>query len=416
VILRVPRLRTGLAIVLVAVGILLPTTAAGAATKGTGSPLGLPPHSSLLFALDGTDGTIVHRPGASKDDRYTLTLRGLAGNTTWFSDRPRRDAGRLATDRFFGGWGQFGFRAVPPNAALVVSDRGHTHTMALELKLRRYDAGRHLARFDVRTLGSLGGGLRHLNAALEPHLPRSFHSPSLFIDNSRPPEAAGCTLGQTQLMAFEAPGVASMTPARGEFLPIDQNTALYSIYGTRFGGDGYDDFALPNMTSPPGTQWYVCVGGRYPTSQRLAPSCTLGETSYWILPFQYFDDGEDSSWLLADGRTLTTAQYPEYGAEYAAAAPTFALPDVTAPPGMTALTCVQSVEPPEPYVGQLDLFPGTPVDAQVDWEPASGQVTKSPALLTLLEDQGSTKIPNLAPVAPGASYFIATYGAWPLVN
>jgi hypothetical protein len=345
-----------------------------------------------------------------RHDRYTLTLRGLAASTTWFADRPRRDAGRLATDRFFGGWAQFGFRADPPNAALVVADGGHTHTMAVELKLRRYDDGRHLARFDVRTLGSLGGGLRHLNAALEPRLPRSFRSPSLFIDNSR--MQAGCSYGETQLMAFEGEMVSGMLPANGEILPIDQNEALYSVYGTRFGGADFKTFALPRMTAPPGTEWYVCADGLYPSPEKLAPSCTPGETTYWVLPFT---DLDDPRWLPADGRTLTTARYPEYGTEYAGAAPTFALPSVNAPLGMTALTCVQSAEKPEPYVGQLDLFPGTPIDGQVYWEPASGQpITRSPALFALLGGEANSKIPNLAPVAPGASYFIDTNGAWPL--
>jgi microcystin-dependent protein len=39
--------------------------------------------------------------------------------------------------------------------------------------------------------------------------------------------------------------VANGTPANGQLLPIDQNTALFSLLGTNFGGDGRVTFALP---------------------------------------------------------------------------------------------------------------------------------------------------------------------------
>jgi hypothetical protein len=172
-----PRHRTTIAIALVVAGLLLGTASATGAAKGDGSLAGLPPQGSLLFVLDGKEGTFVHPQKGSRSDRYSLTLRALSASTIWFADRPRRDAGRLSTKGFFAGWGRLGFRSDPPNAALVVKADGRSHSMAVELKLRRYDADRQLARFDVRALGSLGGGLRHLNGALERRLPRSFRSP-----------------------------------------------------------------------------------------------------------------------------------------------------------------------------------------------------------------------------------------------
>jgi hypothetical protein len=402
---------------MVLAGLLLGTTSATGAAQSGGSLAGLPPHSSLLFALDGKDGTLVHAKKASRSDRYNLTLRGLSDSTVWFADRPRRDAGRLRTAGFLGGWAQLGFRADPPNAALVVEAGGRTHTMAVELKLRRYEADRHLARFDVRALGSLGGGLRHLNGALERQLPGSFSSPSLFIDNSE--YVVGCTLGETQLMAigYSNPEVIGMIPANGELLPVDQYEALYEIYGNRFGGSPGYNFSLPKMSAPPGTSWYVCDHGFYPLAERLGPACTPGETTYWALPFASYD----SDWLPADGRTLTTADYPEYGAAYAGSAPTFTLPNVTAPPGMTALTCVQSAEGREPLLGQLDLFPAKPTDPQVRWEPAAGQGISESGnrpLIRLLEGNPGTDgaVPNLPPAGPGASYFIAASGPWPFAD
>jgi microcystin-dependent protein len=417
VIASSPRRRTTIAIVLVVAGLLLGTTSATGAAKRGGSLAGLPPQSSLLFVLDGEDGTLVHPQKGSRSDRYSLTLRGLSASTIWFADRPRRDAGRLTTNGFFAGWARLGFRSDPPNAALVVEADGRTHAMAVELKLRRYNADRHLARFDVRALGSLGGGLRHLNEALERRLPRFFSSPSLFIDNSD--YEVGCTLGETQLMAIDRAGreVSRMIPADGRLLPVSEFQTLYEIYGNRFGGTAGLDFNIPKMSSPPGTSWYVCDAGFYPQNEHLGPGCTLGETSYWILGLP----SSDPDWLPANGRTLTTAQYPEYGAAYAGSAPTFTLPTVTAPPGMTALTCVQSAEGGEPFLGQLDLFPATPADQQVRWESAAGQgvsLSRNRPLFHLLETNQATNgaVPNLPPAGPGASYFIAASGPWPFAG
>ncbi|HWC08537.1 MAG TPA: tail fiber protein [Solirubrobacterales bacterium] len=402
---------------LVVAGLLLGTTSATGAAKRDGSLAGLPFQGSSLFVLDGKDGSLVHPQKGSRSDRYRLTLRNLSASTIWFADRPRRDAGRLATKGFFAGWARLGFRSDPPNGALVVKADGRSHTMAVELRLRRYNADRQLARFDVRALGSLGGGLRHLNRALERRLPRSFSSPSLFIDNSD--YAVGCTLGETQLMAIDqsAPEVSGMIRADGRLLPVDENQALYALYGNRFGGTAGHTFTLPKMSSPPGTTWYVCDSGLYPQEERLTPACNPGETSYWILPFS----SADPNWLPADGWTLTTAQYPEYGELYAGSAPTFTLPNVTAPPGMTALTCVQSAEGDEPLLGQLDLFPAISADPQIWWVSAAGQrvsPSRNPVLYDLLEANQATNggVPSLPPVGPGASYFIAASGTWPFAR
>lgn len=36
-------------------------------------------------------------------------------------------------------------------------------------------------------------------------------------------------------------------PAEGQILPIRDNTALFSLLGTRYGGDGRSTFALPDL-------------------------------------------------------------------------------------------------------------------------------------------------------------------------
>src|ERR1019366_390597 len=55
----------------------------------------------------------------------------------------------------------------------------------------------------------------------------------------------------------------------GQLLPISQNTALFSLLGTTYGGDGHSTFALPNLQ------------GMAPLQQGQGPGLTqrdLGET------------------------------------------------------------------------------------------------------------------------------------------
>jgi microcystin-dependent protein len=41
---------------------------------------------------------------------------------------------------------------------------------------------------------------------------------------------------------------------QGQLLPIAQNTALFSLLGTTYGGDGRTTFALPNLSPPNNAQ------------------------------------------------------------------------------------------------------------------------------------------------------------------
>ena len=55
-------------------------------------------------------------------------------------------------------------------------------------------------------------------------------------------------VGQLMLVAFNfAP--RGYAEAAGQILPISQNTALFSLLGTFYGGDGKTNFALPDLRS-----------------------------------------------------------------------------------------------------------------------------------------------------------------------
>lgn len=55
--------------------------------------------------------------------------------------------------------------------------------------------------------------------------------------------------------------------ADGRLLPITSNTALFSLLGTKFGGNGQTTFALPDLRSlePTGLYYVICVSGYYPS-------------------------------------------------------------------------------------------------------------------------------------------------------
>ena len=89
---------------------------------------------------------------------------------------------------------------------------------------------------------------------------------------------AACSLTAGTLAAAPAPGnqiyigeirtfgfnfcPQGWSATNGALLPIQQNPALFSLLGTKYGGDGRTTFALPNIsmkTNPPATALTVCI-------------------------------------------------------------------------------------------------------------------------------------------------------------
>ena len=54
---------------------------------------------------------------------------------------------------------------------------------------------------------------------------------------------------------------------QGQFLPINQNQALFSLLGTTFGGNGQTTFALPNLQGRVPIHWGTGGGGAYVVGQ-----------------------------------------------------------------------------------------------------------------------------------------------------
>jgi microcystin-dependent protein len=88
-------------------------------------------------------------------------------------------------------------------------------------------------------------------------------------------------LGEVVLYASAQPPPA-WTLANGQLLRTDQHSALFQMYGTTFGGDGINTFAMPNLSSKSpisGVNYVVALEGYFPLES--VPSY-VGETT--ILP------------------------------------------------------------------------------------------------------------------------------------
>ena len=78
-----------------------------------------------------------------------------------------------------------------------------------------------------------------------------------------------CTIGE---IILSASGIANGVPANGQVWPIAGNTALFSLLGTNFGGDGNRTFGLPDLraVAPNGLTYSICIEGIFPS--RPSPS------------------------------------------------------------------------------------------------------------------------------------------------
>lgn len=80
-----------------------------------------------------------------------------------------------------------------------------------------------------------------------------------------------CTLGQILLTA--SPSVtAGGVPANGQLLSISQNTALFTLLGTTYGGNGTSTFALPDLRglAPNNMTYSICDLGVFPARRQQA--------------------------------------------------------------------------------------------------------------------------------------------------
>ena len=117
---------------------------------------------------------------------FELVLKQPAREVFLFTDRPARRAGKRPLGRFVRGWGRLGYRAVPPNAALVIADApSNRDVLAVELTRPHVGPGGRTLAFRAEVLrGSPGGPLREFARKTDRRVVGRFGSVSLFIDAS----------------------------------------------------------------------------------------------------------------------------------------------------------------------------------------------------------------------------------------
>jgi hypothetical protein len=190
--------RSCLALALV-LALLVP--AAGASAQTRPRPFDAPAAGDL-FVLTAAGGTLERVPGRSR--AFELVLRRPARDVTMFTDRPARRAGEQPLGRFVRRWAGLGFRAVPPNAALVLADAPSNRDVIV-LELSRPRLGATLAFRAELLRGSPRGLLREFARRADRRVAESFGRASLFIDPSG--QEVGLTFSFTGIPSDDAASI-----------------------------------------------------------------------------------------------------------------------------------------------------------------------------------------------------------------
>jgi microcystin-dependent protein len=199
-----------------------------------------------------------------------------------------------------------------------------------------------------------GASLQQPFSNVQPSLPLETLIATSGVFPSRSGSAPASFLGQIATFAGTfAP--AGWTVANGQVLTIASNTALYSILGTTYGGNGTTTFALPNLTGR------VAVGAD--------ASLPLGSTA------------GAASTLLTNAQT--------HGTPVSNVQPSLAVNYLIATSGtFPSRSGASSFNSTSPVLGQISAFAGT--FAPAGWAFANGQVLSIASNTALFSILGTT--------------------------
>jgi hypothetical protein len=174
--MRIVRLLLCLLVATCTTGSLVASAAATAqdpeATPDSATP-------AFLFVQQATGGSLVPADGGA----WTLTLTGALPQTIYFTDRPERLAGAVATAEFLALDGLFD-AGNPPNAAVILAEPASDteDVLIVELRSPAYDPAAATLIYTVVPIeGEQAGGVLAIERA-DASLPESFGHVSLFID------------------------------------------------------------------------------------------------------------------------------------------------------------------------------------------------------------------------------------------
>ena len=236
-------------------------------------------------------------------------------------------------------------------------------------------------------------------------------------------------LGEIRLFPYNAIPRGWM-PARGQSMSITQNTALYSLLGNNYGGDGKTTFSLPNLSgaAPDGTGYYIAIKGIFPSCDESIYSAVpsvLGEVR--IFPYGFTPPG----FLAANGQEVSKSTYSglyemigtTYGGD---GSTTFKLPNM--PKMNDIIFYAISTDPTlkaengtgNEYIGEIiPMLVSLPTNR---WIPANGltlPINQNQALFSLLgtkfggDGQVNFNVPNLNSSQSALVYYVANSGVFP---
>lgn len=216
-------------------------------------------------------------------------------------------------------------------------------------------------------------------------------------------------------------------------MSITQNTALYSLLGNNYGGDGKTTFSLPNLSgaAPDGTGYYIAIKGIFPSRDESIYSAVpsvLGEVR--IFPYGFTPPG----FLAANGQEVSKSTYSglyemigtTYGGD---GSTTFKLPNM--PKMNDIIFYAISTDPTlkaengtgNEYIGEIiPMLVSLPTNR---WIPANGltlPINQNQALFSLLgtkfggDGQVNFNVPNLNSSQSALVYYVANTGVFPTLE
>jgi microcystin-dependent protein len=259
-------------------------------------------------------------------------------------------------------------------------------------------------------------------------------------DGGPNPYGASCNwIGQILLVGFDyAPPGTEL--AHGQLLSIGtsrDNDRLFTVLGTKFGGNGTTTFALPDLRgkAPAGLHYVVCTSaGRYPSAAGGSGTCNFaGQLALVAFPA----DLVSNVTVPAHGQLLNGSSYATLFLHYrytfggSQSAGTFGVPDLQgkAPPHLHYVVCTHNPSNNYTYssedcnwLGQI-ILAGYMPRAERGTLPAHGQtlpISSNEALYSLFENTfggDGTKtfaLPDLKGKAPaGVHYLVCGRGPYP---
>jgi microcystin-dependent protein len=89
-----------------------------------------------------------------------------------------------------------------------------------------------------------------------------------YLGSDRFSYPGSCVIGDT-VLSVNGYGGGNALPADGRLLPIPPYTAIFTLIGINFGGNGTSNFALPDLRAfaPKGLQYSICVYGTFPSAE-----------------------------------------------------------------------------------------------------------------------------------------------------